>query len=58
MLSEILMLLRYDLGKANAAKRIETTVMVTLDRGFRHISYMHLELYDSIWNLISTKENK
>ena len=29
------MLLRYGLGEANAATRIETAVMVTLDRGFR-----------------------
>lgn len=29
------MLLRYGLGEGNAAKRIETAVLDTLDRGFR-----------------------
>lgn len=29
------MLLRYGLGEANAAQRIETAVRVTLDQGFR-----------------------
>ena len=29
------MLLQYDLGQANVAKRIETPVMATLDKGFR-----------------------
>ncbi|RVW81025.1 3-isopropylmalate dehydrogenase 3, chloroplastic [Vitis vinifera] len=45
------MLLRYGLGEGNAAKRIETAVLDTLDRGFRT-----RDIYEAGTKLVGCKE--